>query len=267
MKKNTILLKRIMSYIFIILILIFSSCQNAELNSDTINEITEPEKIIIRTFGVKDNSLASYIVDFNNLEYITELSTQIMMLKVLSMDEAEVGSLGNLNFQYTAEIMEIYLDTSGNFEVHDEIHFASNEGMMKAKDAAKLFEGSARAKKLGILQGEYADNEYIASSNYNAVPIEVGKTYIVYLSDEYLESDGSYTDIGRSYLYEVNTTNARMGYEDPIETKQTNDIISQIKEDIQNRTGRVDEIGPKAYRSEITDAVLAQSAEIQFDEE
>ena len=255
------MIKRFTLCLSISLVLLLTSCQNTKLISDASADVLDPEIKIVRTFGVKDNSLSSYIVDFNNIEYITELSSQIMMLKVISMDEAEVGSLGNLNFQYTAEIMEIYLDTSGDFEVHDKIHFASNEGMMKAKDAAKLFEGSARAQKLGILQDEYSDNEYIASSNYNAVPIEVGKTYIIYLSDEYLESDGSYTDIGRSYLYEVNTTNARMGYENPIETNTTNDLISQIKEDIQSRTGRVDEIGPSAYRKEITDAVLAASAE------
>lgn len=242
------------------------SCAAETLPEETAAETVVPEKNIIRTFGVRDNSLASYIVDFNNLEYITELSTQVMMLKVLSRDDAEAGEIGTLNFQYTAEIIEIYLDTSGEFEIHDEIRFSSNEGIMKAKDAAKLFEGSARAQKLGILQGEYTENDYIVSTNYNAVPIETGRTYIVYLSDEYLESDGSYTDIGRSYLYEIDNDNAYMGYREP-ESQKTEDIIAQIKEDLENRTGRVDEIGPKAYRSEITDAVLAQSAEIQTEEE
>ena len=241
----------------VLAVVMLCSCTAAE-PEETAAEI--PEKNIIRTFGVKDNSLTSYIVDFNNLEYITELSTQIMMLKVLSRDSAEAGEIGTLNFRYTAEIIEIYHDTSGDFEVHDEIRFSSNEGMIKAKDAAELFKGSARAQKLGILQGSYSDNDYIASTNYNAVPIEVGKTYIVYLSDEYLESDGCYTDIGRSYLYEIDEDNVRMGYRDP-EIIKTEDIIAQIKADLEKRTGRADEIGASAYKKEITDAVLAASAE------
>ena len=69
-----------------------------------------PEKNIIRTFGVKDNSLTSYIVDFNNLEYITELSTQIMMLKVLSRDSAEAGEIGAS--AYKKEITDAVLAAS-----------------------------------------------------------------------------------------------------------------------------------------------------------
>ncbi len=40
---------------------------------------------------------------------------------------------------------------------------------------------NATAKKLNILQGEYNDNEYITSSTWDAVPIEVGKTYIMFI--------------------------------------------------------------------------------------
>ena len=61
--------------------------------------------------------------------------------------------------------------------------------MVTAKEAAAMVKDTLRAKKFGILQGEYADNEYIRCSTWGAIPIEVGKSYILFLTDEYYEKD------------------------------------------------------------------------------
>ena len=74
---------------------------------------------------------------------------------------------------------------------------------MKASDAAAILRYPMTYRGEKTLTGTYTDSDYISSSQFNAVPMEAGGTYIVYLSSDSLETYGYYREIGYSYLYEV----------------------------------------------------------------
>ncbi len=117
--------------------------------------------------------------------------------------------------------------------------------------AAELIADTPRAKKLGILQGEYTDEDYIISSTWNAIPVEVGNCYLMYLDDDYLVSEGVYAESGRSYLYEYHDQVVYSG-RDMIKIESSlSEILETVSGYISMRTGRADEIGDTAYMMEL----------------
>ena len=146
--------------------------------------------------------------------------------------------MGQINFKYSVKVLDIIMDVDDSLKIGDTITVSSSEGIMKASEAAELVKDDPVAKKLNILQGEYSDNEYITSSTWDAVPIEVGKTYIMFITDRYLETEGLYSESGRSFLFECDNS-------------KTDDIIEKIKAQAALRTGRADEVGASQYMTEL----------------
>ena len=215
------------------------------------NQFNDEKKIIVEEFGYVNPSMSSQIADVNNLEAVTELASHIIKCKVKSLDDITYNDINLFNFKYSVEVIDIMLDVNDTLKSGDIISVTSSEGIMKASDAAAMIKDTPRAKKLGILQDEYQDNEYITSSTWDAIPIEVGKTYIMFITDRYLADEGVYAESGRRFLYEVEEQTAFSGRAMTADAKSTNDILNDIASQIELRTGRVDEVGAEQYIREL----------------
>ncbi|MBQ8576748.1 MAG: hypothetical protein IJ449_02095 [Clostridia bacterium] len=210
---------------------------------------TEESRVIIGEFGFKDiSSLSSPIADINNIEATVELSTQLVLCKVVGLNEVVVTSTNAFAFHYEIEILDILMDVNQNLNIGDIVEISSTEGIIQASKAAELITDDARAKKLGILQnGPYADNEYIRSSQYDAIPIEYGKTYVMFLNDGYLENEGLYAESGLEFLYEYSDSEVYYHRKAEKESRDLEKLLSDLRMNISNRTGRADEIGHSDY--------------------
>lgn len=214
------------------------------------SEYTKPPRTIIKTYGYLE-PMGMQIADVNHYEAVTELSSQIVLCSVSNLVEVTVTETGSFSFCYEIEILDTLLDIGSRLQIGDTIKITSSEGILKATEAAALVADTAQAKKFGILQGEYAEDEYIASSTWNAIPIEVGHNYLMYLNDAYLEKEGVYAESGRSYLYEYHGQTVYSG-RDMIKNEQSlKEILKTVSHYITLRTGRADEIGDDAYILEL----------------
>lgn len=242
MKKNKVISIILAS---LMLMSMMSSCEMMSNKND------KTERVIVEEFGYITPSMSSQIADVNNLEAVTELSSHIIKCKVVSLDNVTFTDVNLFNFEYSVEVLDIMLDVNNTLEAGDIISVTSSEGIIKATEAADMIKDTPRAKKLGILQGEYQENEYITSSTWNAIPIEVGKTYIMFITDRYLADEGVYSESGRSFLYEVEDQAVFSSRTMSISEKNENDIIIDIMSQIEARTGRADEIGATQYMIEL----------------
>ncbi|MBE6657885.1 MAG: hypothetical protein E7604_05505 [Ruminococcaceae bacterium] len=213
-------------------------------------EYIKPTRTIVKNYGYLE-PMGMQIADVNNYEAVTELSSQIVLCKVNDLVEVEISQTGQFSFCYEIEILDTLLDVGVRLQIGDTVRVTSSEGILKATDAAALVADTARAKKFGILQENYAEEDYIVSSTWNAIPIEVGNCYLMYLNDVYLEKEGVYAESGRSYLYEYHGQTVYSG-RDMIKNDLTlTEIINTVESYITMRTGRADEIGDDAYIDEL----------------
>lgn len=221
---------------------------------------TEPQRNIVETFGYRTPpSMASRIADVNIPEAVTELSSQIVICTVDSMDEMQFTDIGLWNFTYSVTVEEILMDTHELLTIGDQIHMTSGEGIVKAADAAEIVRDTERARKFGILQDTYGEDDYIVSSTWDAIPIEVGKTYLVYLTDEYLANEGVFAEDGYSYLYEIDGGEIRYGMDALTDSRTAEELVTSVEEQIANRTGRADEVGASQYMQELGEAQAAEA--------
>ena len=146
-------------------------------------------------------SMEYFETDSSLIENIIPAATQILMVRADTADD--LLYTGSYHFEYGCEILKIYRDESASLHVGDSISVFTTEGNMKASDAAAILRYPMTYHGSKVLTEPCTDNDYISSSHFNAVPIEIGRTYIVYLSSDSLETCGYYDEIGYSYLYEV----------------------------------------------------------------
>ena len=146
-------------------------------------------------------SMEYFETDSSLIENIIPAATQILMVRADTVND--LLYTGSYHFEYGCEILKIYHDDSASLRVGNSISVFTTEGSMKASDAAAILRYPMTYHGAKVLTEPCADNDYISSSHFNAVPIETGRTYIVYLSSDSLETYGYYREIGYSYLYEV----------------------------------------------------------------
>lgn len=220
---------------------------------------SEPQRSIVETFGYRTApSMATRIADVNFPEAVTELSSQIIICTIDSMDEMQFTDIGLWNFTYSVTVEEILMDTHALLKIGDQIHMTSGEGIAKAADAAEIVRDTPRARKFGILQGTYGDDDYIVCSTWDAIPIEVGKRYLVFLTDEYLANEGVYAEDGYSYLYEIDGNTVRYGMDTLTDSRTAKELVAAVQEQIASRTGRADEVGASQYMYELGEAQASE---------
>lgn len=221
----------------------FTSCTGYQNNELTEREIEIANRVIVRSVGIAGGDLGRAVADINNIEAITELSTQIVLARVDRLERAYMTELNVPNFIYEITIKDIYMDVNNRLTIGDSVRLSTARGLMQGNEFTRLVGNSAHAQKFGYANQEYRDNEYVASSAFQGIPIEVGRTYIIYLTDMFLRSDGLYADIGKQFIYEYTEGVIFQGLEYQRMDMTLAQLTEQISIDISNRTGRADELG------------------------
>lgn len=203
------------------------------------------EKNIVAEFGFTTDDSG---LNFTGLEYtpeiIAEISSHVVACEIVEIESGAIsGDVLTADFKYEVRVVEEFLDTTDAVNVGDYLLVQCNEGLMPAAEAQKLMEFSGA---LRYLTGEYGENDYIRCSNHGALPVEVGKTYLMFLTDDYYEDYEMYVECGRQYLFEYDK-NGLYAENDDAKGLSVNDIKTAIG----SRTGRADEIGRDAYILEL----------------
>ncbi len=239
-------------WIVVSLILGLTSC--VRVNNDAQIDTLRGDYNIVAEFGSlhSGTSMVYRFVDLSGPEAITEISSHIVMCKILSVEDVVFTDTAEFNFRYSIQVEDILFDATSTLEIGDVISITSSEGIMKASEAAEMIGHTARSQKLGILQGEYGENDYILCSSYNAIPIEVGHTYILYLTDRYLEAEGVYAESGRSLLYEYTEDGEVFTTRNMTPcTENIDQVLDRVNGLIQKRSGRVEQVGFDRYTNEL----------------
>lgn len=234
-------------FLFFVVCLVASSCACSAPDYTPLDG-----KNIVKSEIHKEFSMSSWIADVTTFDAVNELSTQIVKCKIVEIDYLEPTVFSTISFKYNVEIEEIYLDVGKRLSVGDVVTVSSNNGIVKASEAEKLFKNSAAASKYGILQdGPYAENDYIVYSMFDGIPIEVGNTYVLYLTDDYLDTENVYADIGYSYSYVITDSGVYGGADIVKLNMNEEELRNLVKKGISKRTGRVQEVGRNQYISEL----------------
>ena len=222
-------------------------------------ETAEPGRIIVAEYGSREQ-VGYTFVDLDAIETVAEMSTQIVICRVLGLEDMKVDIVGTPSIHYQMYVLDILMDVNERLSVGDTVTVTSGEGIIPASFAYER--ARKRYKKLrGLDREDYAENEYILSSYLDAIPMEVGKTYLMFLTDRYLENESVYAESGRAYLYEL-TDGAVYYTRDRIPYPRTEDeLIADIGVLIANRSGRADEIGEDAYMLELEEEQQRRRAE------
>ncbi len=215
-------------------VMLFSSCAEEKT-----------ERNIVAKFGFsRDDALSFTSIDYT-VDIITEVSSHIAAVEIV---DVKYGALEELSgdFKYEAKVVKEFLDTTDTVKKGDILLVQCNEGIMPARDAQTLM---AETGAELYLTGEYGENDWIIASNHNALPVEVGKTYLMFLTDDYLEAHGMYAECGSQYLFEY------MGGLFPSLYAENEDAsavtLDDVKSAVKKRTGRADEIGMESYILEL----------------
>lgn len=215
-----------------------ASCENRQIQVD---ETTERDKelnsrIIAGTVGDGWNSLGTWAYDMDDINVITGLSTQIILCHIDSLENAFISPTYNLDFDYEITVEEIFMDVNNMLNVGDKITVRSVKGIITVNELKKLKSARVNGSLVKYIDGEYSDDEYVLLSSFESIPFEEGKTYIMYLTDQYLDRVKWYGETGYGFSYEYTDGILYHG----INYEKMNITIDQLKEqissDIMNRS-------------------------------
>jgi len=204
-----------------------------------------PERNIVAEFGFsREDSLSFTSIDYT-VDIIAEVASHIAAVEVVNVKYGALEELSG-DFKYEVKVVKEFLDTTDTVKKGDTLLVQCNEGIMPARDAQTLM---AETGAELYLTGEYGENDWIIASNHNALPVEVGKTYLMFLTDDYLEAHGMYAECGSQYLFEYKGGLFPSLYAENEDAAAV--TLADVKSAVKNRTGRADEIGMEAYISEL----------------
>lgn len=207
-----------------------------------------PERNIVGTFGFSRNDALSFSSVDYTVDIITEVSSHIAAVEIVGVKYGALEEL-SADFKYEARVVKEFLDTTDTVKKGDILLIQCNEGIMPAADAQTLMADTGAEL---YLTGEYGENDYIVASNHDALPVEVGKTYLMFLTDDYLEAHGMYAECGSQYLFEYRGGLFPSLYAENDDAAAV--TLDDVKSAVKNRTGRADEIGMEAYIRELNEA-------------
>lgn len=208
----------------------------------------DPQRNIVAEFGFsRDDALSFTSIDYT-VDIITEVSSHIAAVEIVSVKYGALEEL-SADFKYEVKVVKEFLDTTDTISRGDTLLVQCNEGIMPARDAQTLMEGTGAEL---YLTGEYGENDWITASNHGALPVEVGKTYLMFLTDDYLEAHGMYAECGSQYLFEYKGGLFPSLYAENADAAAV--TLDHVKSAVKNRTGRADEIGLEAYIRELNES-------------
>ena len=181
--------------------------------------------------------LAQFPEGWGTIEYVTEHATQIIACRVERvLEEKYIAGDFAWQFTYVVSILDIYLDLHGRMRVDDVAEVVMHEGMMTAKKAWRIMCEEDNPILPPLFTPElYGDGDWVTSTYYDAIPVEVGKTYLMFLNDGILEKTGCYNEIGDAFLYEYEGDTVYVGANMRKSESTTAQIIEMIKDQIEKR--------------------------------
>lgn len=252
----------LIAILFFTMIVSATSCSFIPVTEENIEP--HEERVYVQEFGTDPAQMGTSISGLDTWAEVTEMASHIFIGHIKDVKHVSVLETNDLWFHYDVEVIDILMNTHEPLEIGDRITVSATEGVLRASEAKALIGDSARAQKFGILQNEsYADNEYVRASACNAIPIEVGKTYLMYVTDQYLEEEGLYAHMGRSHLFECNDNEVRIGRTFNLAESSFDEILTEAKTLIAQRSGQADILGYTGY----IQAVMNGDIEIDLYEE
>ncbi|MBQ4042616.1 MAG: hypothetical protein IJD06_01375 [Clostridia bacterium] len=201
-------------------------------------------------------------------EVITELSTRIVVCTLREREVQKWDAANGFQSLYTAEIDEILMDVRGTLAAGEIIRFSSYEGLIPVHQASAAMEtmpasaSTQRSRELTALLRAAPEDSFVLSSGHDGIPLVVGNTYLVYLSDWGMEPyrkemgsdivlieepDDFFTESGLSHMYELRRGKVYRGRDTvPMEITEKQ-LKEQIRDHISRRTGIAHEIGVFPY--------------------
>ena len=234
MKKLIILL---MAILFIL-----TSCEEQQADDGiTEREKEIAERLVAGTVGVGEDDNISWVIDVRDINAITKLASQIVLCRIENLEEVSLGyRFGDLNFKYEVIIEDIYMDVNNMLKTGDRITVSSMKGIITGNEYKKLATSAySRTRAFSHVKEyssrDYEENEYILSSSFNSIPFEVGRAYIMYLTDYWSEQDNYYFETGYEFSYEYTEGILYYGIDYKRMDIDINELKEQILNDVKNR--------------------------------
>jgi len=246
-------MKRLIIIAVFTALILAASCSDVVVTIPIDRDKELSERVIVQHIGptFDDDSMFSLIADINNIDAVTELSTQIILCHVEKVNDIVFTEHYTLNFEYTVTVKDIIFDVNKRLKVGDSITVSTPKGLIKGNDFTELVKDTEHAKKFGYQDRVYKENEYIASSSFRGIPMEAGKDYIICLTDIYVDSVKIYVDEGCRFLWEYTNGVIYTGLEYVKTDVGYEELKSNLNRVLARRTGRADEIGAMEFIKEL----------------
>lgn len=188
------------------------------------------ERIIVKQYEVK--SELEGVDDIMTPKVVTEIATQIVKGKVLSLVKTELNPLGVFTFSYRVRVEEILFDAEDRLNDGEKIEVISSKGLLPVSDAVGLFESKGLTHDLPLTGNK--KNDYVLQTQGNSIPLEAGGTYYLYLR---AEGKNGYRECGWDLLYRLKGDQAISGTAEGERTEPASDAEKRIRELIASREG------------------------------
>ena len=228
-------MKRIIILLAAILFVLIS-CQKQQSDIMTEREQEIAARLVAGTLGIGEGNLIEWAIDVRDINAVTKSASQIVLCRIEKLEKVSLGyMLADLNFEYEVIIEDIYMDVNNILKTGDRVTVSSIKGIITGNEYKKLAASAySKTRAFSHVQEysnrEYEENEYILSSSFNSIPFEVGRTYIMYLTDNWIEKNNCYYETGYEFSYEYTEGTLYYG----IEYKRMDIDIIELKEQILN---------------------------------
>jgi len=228
-------MKRIIVLLAAILFILIS-CQKQHSDIMTEREQEIAARSVAGIVGIGENSLIKWAIDVRDINAVTKSASQIVLCRIEKLEKVSLGYMfGDLNFEYEVTIEDIYMDINNILSIGDKVTVSSAKGIITGNEYKKLAASAysrtrAVSHVIEYSNREYEENEYILSSSFNSIPFEVGRTYVMYLTDDWIEKNNCYFETGYEFSYEYTEGILYYG----IEYKKMDIDIIELKEQILN---------------------------------
>jgi hypothetical protein len=234
-------MKKIIKTIILLTAILFAliststSCEKQQTESVTEREKEIAARLVAGIVGFSENDTISWAFDGRDIHAVTEHTSQIVLCRIENLEKVSLDyRFAQLSFVYEVIIEDIYMDINNLLNIGDRITVSSIKGIITGNEYKKLAESAySRTRASSHVQEfsnrEYEENEYILSTSFNSVPCEAGRSYIMYLLDDWVEENDIYSESGYEFAYEY--TDGILYY--GIDYERMDIDIIQLKEQIE----------------------------------
>ena len=133
----------------------------------------------------------------------------LVRCRVIGCEGVRCDDSGNFRFTYDVGVTEVLMGQGDAPAPGDRIDVLSTEGVLSAAEAVERHRSSDVRDRIAAAAASYGDRAFVICSESDAIPIEVGRTYLMFLSSD--APKGQYAEVGASCLYEIDGQTVRQG--------------------------------------------------------